>query len=114
MTNKERNMLFDEFHSQIVNMVKAYLRFDHLTEYETKFDTGGKVKEIYEIKIRKVKNGNAPTVEPEGKWIGNAFDEHRCNKCGHYALWEEEPGGYYEVQSRFCPYCGAKMEGEEK
>ena len=53
-----------------------------------------------------------PTVSerPQGEWVGNAFDEHHCNRCGHPALWEEEPDGYYEVQSRFCPNCGAKME----
>lgn len=45
----------------------------------------------------------------EGEWIGNAFDEHHCNRCGHPALWEEEPDGYYEVQSRFCPNCGLPM-----
>lgn len=47
---------------------------------------------------------------PQGEWIGNAFDEHHCNRCGHPALWEEELDGYYEVQSRFCPNCGAKMQ----
>lgn len=45
----------------------------------------------------------------QGEWIGNAFDEHHCSRCGHPALWEEEPDGYYEVQSRFCPNCGADM-----
>ena len=48
---------------------------------------------------------------PQGEWIGNAFDEHHCNRCGHPALWEEEPDDYYEVQSNFCPHCGAKMKG---
>lgn len=50
----------------------------------------------------------------QGEWIGNAFDEHHCNRCGHPALWEEEPDGYYEVQSRFCPNCGADMRGKEE
>lgn len=51
----------------------------------------------------------------QGKWVGNKFDEHMCNKCGHYALYEEEADGqYYEVQSDFCPNCGAKMGGEEE
>lgn len=56
------------------------------------------------------------TDRAEGKWIGNNFDEHVCSKCGHYALWEEESDGqYYEVQSNFCPNCGAKMnDGAEK
>ena len=47
--------------------------------------------------------------KPQGEWIGNAFDEHHCSKCGHPALWEEEPDGYYEVQSKFCPACGLPM-----
>lgn len=49
----------------------------------------------------------------QGEWKHNNFDEHYCNKCGHYALWSEEADGYYEVQSNFCPNCGAKMKGEE-
>jgi len=50
----------------------------------------------------------------QGEWIGNAFDEHYCNKCGHYALWSEEADGYYEVQSDFCPNCGANMRGDKE
>ena len=44
-----------------------------------------------------------------GEWKHNNFDEHSCNKCGHPALWSEEADGYYEVQSNFCPNCGADM-----
>ena len=51
-------------------------------------------------------------LRPKGQWIGNAFDEHHCSRCGHPALWEEEPDDYYEVQSRFCPNCGAIMKGD--
>ena len=50
-------------------------------------------------------------IKRQGEWIGNAFNEHHCNICGHPALWEEEPDDYYEAQSRFCPNCGAKMKG---
>lgn len=46
---------------------------------------------------------------PQGEWKHNNFDEHSCNKCGHPALWSEEADGYYEVQSNFCPNCGADM-----
>lgn len=49
----------------------------------------------------------------QGEWVGNAFDEHYCKRCGHPALWEEEPDGYYEVQSNFCPNCGADMRGDK-
>ena len=51
---------------------------------------------------------------PQGKWVGNALDEHHCSRCGHPALWEEEPDNYYEVQSRFCPNCGADMRDDKK
>ena len=50
---------------------------------------------------------------PHGEWHGNNFDEHSCPLCGHAALYEEEPDGYYEVQSNFCPNCGADMRGKE-
>lgn len=51
---------------------------------------------------------------PQGEWKHNNFDEHYCNKCGHYALWSEEADGYYEVQSNFCPNCGADMREKER
>lgn len=51
---------------------------------------------------------------PQGEWVGNVFNEHHCNRCGHPALWEEEPDDYYEVQSRFCPNCGADMRREKE
>ena len=49
---------------------------------------------------------------PQGEWKHNNFDEHYCNKCGNFALWSEEADDYYEVQSNFCPNCGADMRGK--
>ena len=46
---------------------------------------------------------------PHGEWKHNNFDEHYCNKCGNFALWSEETDDYHEVQSNFCPNCGADM-----
>lgn len=57
MTNKESIKLFDEFEQLLVKIVTAYIRFDHFAEYKVRFDTGEKVKEIYEIKITRVKSG---------------------------------------------------------
>jgi hypothetical protein len=83
-------------------------------EYKTlsKLPEKEKVNELsyYE---RVIANGISYEERPHGEWIGNAFDEHHCSRCGHPALWEEEPDDYYEVQSRFCPNCGACMQKEE-
>lgn len=72
----------------------------------TVFAENASKEEIEDFK----KELEAVLKRPEGEWVGNAFDEHHCNRCGHPALWEEEPDGYYEVQSRFCPNCGARMQ----
>ncbi len=43
----------------------------------------------------------APTVEPKrGRWI----DEH-CSECGKYVFSGDA--------DRYCPHCGARMEGGE-
>ncbi len=72
-----------------------------------------KLKELTDDIVERIKNGEIVVKDerPQGEWIGNAFDEHHCNRCGHPALWEEETDDYYEVQSRFCPNCGADMKG---
>ena len=54
----------------------------------------------------------APTIEAEpvktGRWIEDddlTLPSH-CSVCGEYALeW---------VETRYCPNCGAKMEGAEQ
>ena len=65
------------------------------------------------LEVNKAICDNLKTLQQEpkltGEWKHNNFDEHYCNKCGHYALWSEEADGYYEVQSDFCPNCGADM-----
>lgn len=73
----------------------------------------GDTKKIREA-LNAIKSG-IPTYErPTGEWKPNKFDEHYCNKCGNFALWSEEADGYYEVQSNFCPNCGADMREKER
>lgn len=59
---------------------------------------------------------NAPTVDAEpvrhGKWIYgenmDGFDGYRCSYCMmHFAV--DDVSDYH-----YCPYCGAKMDAQEK
>lgn len=56
---------------------------------------------------------DAPTIEPEqrkGEWIWQMYENiYRCSKCEtetHVDECMEEPIYNY------CPYCGARMDGE--
>ena len=55
---------------------------------------------------------NAPTVDPvrHGTWR-NYKDEHTCSVCGEVGTgdWMYEDSAY-----DYCPFCGAKMDGERK
>lgn len=48
-----------------------------------------------------------------GRWIPQKGGGLCCSECGGYAL--DEPDGNFihvAVPSKFCPNCGARMEGE--
>ena len=52
-----------------------------------------------------------PSAERRGRWKFNIDDEgwswdkpYMCDQCGEWV----------EKVFKFCPYCGAKMEGEEE
>lgn len=57
-----------------------------------------------------------PSAQPErktGRWIPQKGGGLCCSECGGYAL--DEPDGNFvhvAVPSKFCPHCGARMEGE--
>lgn len=53
---------------------------------------------------------NAPTVEerPKGEWIKDNSGNHFCPECGSCALYHEIGT---QIESRFCPNCGADMRG---
>lgn len=61
---------------------------------------------------------NAPTVEPVnlGRWIyyedETIDDGGRCSICGgdQPARWVNKKWQYLET--KYCPYCGARMDGE--
>ena len=75
-------------------------------------------KKIYSKVIKE-----APTadVRPErhGRNITemNPVDEFVCSECGFIMRdtsgYDEEEDVYYEFELRFCPKCGAKMDGKD-
>ena len=50
----------------------------------------------------------AANVEPvrRGKWLENEY-RHYCSECGHMGLFN---GFGFNLESNYCPTCGAKME----
>lgn len=51
---------------------------------------------------------NAPTAEPKvGKWLDNKWLGEKCSICS----WELHYINF--GQFKYCPNCGAKMEGRE-
>ena len=48
-----------------------------------------------------------------GHWQSDVVEMrmvYTCSVCGERSLYEE--GDYDPVLSNYCPFCGAKMEGE--
>lgn len=56
MTNRELAKLDDAFEKLLTNLIISYLKFCHFEEYKIRFDTGEKIKEIYEVNIKRVKS----------------------------------------------------------
>ena len=55
---------------------------------------------------------DAPTVDAVEVVHGHWCWEGRfkaCSKCGSYVEWDETLGANFW---KFCPYCGAKMDGD--
>lgn len=46
-----------------------------------------------------------------GEWVHGEDVDIQCSVCGCDALTE---GDYRQVQSAYCPHCGAKMDGGQK
>jgi len=49
-----------------------------------------------------------------GKWLSQVGGGYRCSECGRDALHDVgEKFALLFTKSKYCPHCGAKMEGEE-
>ena len=89
-------------------------------------------KEVEEDKVLdgwafffKIYLDDAPTIDmdrPKGEWIdeANEYDasfgihDYICSNCNHYA--DDHIGGhmwYTMYKPNYCPYCGARMKGED-
>ena len=55
----------------------------------------------------------APTAEqPQGEWIENPKTFcWKCDNCGNSALYNKMG---VQIESQFCPNCGADMRGEKR
>lgn len=92
----------------LVNLKLKQICDEHNTSYGVQF--GGRAKDFAQLTDD---IPNADVVEVKyGKWA-NAYSSgthlYRCTECGEYieAIWT---GGY---DFKYCPNCGAKMEGEQ-
>ena len=81
---------------------------DALTDYIVIHNVGCGCYEDYQKSFMESID-EQPTIEPvrKGKWV-----DGRCSQCGYHAPYWPMATTYYE--SKYCPYCGAKMEEGEQ
>jgi len=68
---------------------------------------------VWSLKILEDLPSAQPQPQRTGRWIPQKGGGLCCSECGGYAL--DEPDGNFihvAVPSKFCPNCGAMMEGE--
>lgn len=53
----------------------------------------------------------APVVHGEWRTIGANFDRLFCSSCGQAALPNVKMLAHFAITFKFCPLCGAKMDG---
>lgn len=61
--------------------------------------------------VVEVKHGEWATDEEDIKW-GNALKRKHCSVCQKRPLFDKEEREF--VLTKFCPNCGAKMDGGKK
>ena len=63
-----------------------------------------------ECDVDVIKTAPAADVQPvkHGRWINENFCT-RCSACGHMTIYDKYSR---EVESDYCPNCGARMDGD--
>jgi len=84
-----------------------------------KVTASDKREQLHDLFVEMITRENAPSVKPEhkrGKWVKycsqRADEQHyQCTNCKNYVnfgAW----GDYYTKDFKYCPHCGAEMEGK--
>lgn len=91
-----------------------------LIKYHRTTECGGHgvfldVDMVYKEEIDAISTIDPESLRPRGTWEGTAdgyangelvYDTWTCSECG-YTVETDDP----DDLTKFCPYCGAKMEG---
>lgn len=67
------------------------------------------VQKCYKEDVDRIPTINPESLRPHGKWIlvppTVPFETYKCNLCGGEIIY---------AWTKFCPHCGAKMEGADE
>lgn len=87
-----------------------------MSKYISAEDAAEKISEQYRIPIHELVDvfGDIPAADVEevahGYWKYDDGMDFVCTECGRLALTSRY--AYAQYRSPYCPYCGAKMEGD--
>lgn len=100
----EREALENELYRRLKFLIAEYGEHD---QYTSGFDDA----------IDQVENFPAADVAPvvHGRWIGKPLCGNancRCSECGE--VFQIHANLHGKVLQKYCPNCGAKMDGEEQ
>ena len=70
-------------------------------------------EEVYKMAIEALSERTGEWIKATGMMPPEFHGHHCCSECGNFANMEP-PFGNREDLSRFCPNCGARMDGEGK